>query len=81
MLNTSTIYVLVSIIVLFIIGVFLLVTKGRTNQHSKLTILAMSLVILGIIFGDDRLIGYSFIGIGVLLATMDIIKKVGTKKS
>ena len=41
--------------------------------------LGMSLVVLGIIFGDDRLIGYSFIGAGVLLSVIDIIKNLKKK--
>jgi hypothetical protein len=28
-------------------------------------------MILGIIFGDDRLIGYSFIGVGIFLSVLD----------
>jgi hypothetical protein len=31
----------------------------------------MTMVVLGIIFGDSRLIGYSFIGVGVLLSLKD----------
>jgi len=34
----------------------------------------MSFVVLGIIFGDERLIGYSFIGVGVLLSVIDAIR-------
>jgi len=42
--------------------------------------LAMSLVVLGIIFGsDNRLIGYSFFGAGVILSVIDIIKNRKTK--
>jgi hypothetical protein len=36
--------------------------------------LGSTLVILGIIFGGDRLVGYSFIGAGVLLSIVSIIK-------
>jgi len=40
----------------------------------------MALVVLGIIFGvSDRLIGYSFIGAGVLLSVIDIIKNLKNK--
>ena len=39
-----------------------------------------TLVILGIIFGDSRVVGYSFIGVGVLLGIISlIIRKVGRK--
>jgi hypothetical protein len=48
-------------------------SKAR-KQPSKLTMFGMSLIVLGIVFGDDRLIGYSFIGAGVLLSVIDAIK-------
>ena len=39
-----------------------------------------TLVVLGIIFGDSRVVGYSFIGVGVLLGIISlIIRKVGRK--
>jgi hypothetical protein len=34
---------------------------------------AFLLIISGIVFGDNRLIGYSLLGAGVLLAIIDII--------
>jgi len=36
--------------------------------------LGSTLVILGIVFGEDPLIGYSFIGAGVLLSIVSAIK-------
>jgi hypothetical protein len=43
-------------------------------QSQELITLGSTLVILGIIFGEDRLIGYSFIGVGVLLSVINVIK-------
>jgi LPXTG-motif cell wall-anchored protein len=37
------------------------------EASNRLQPLSISLVILGIIFGEDSLIGYSFIGAGVVL--------------
>jgi hypothetical protein len=34
----------------------------------------MCLVVLGIIFGDDRRIGYPLIGVGVLLSVIEAIR-------
>ena len=48
------------------------------KQTSQLSMLGMSLITLGIIFGDDRLIGYSFMGAGVLLSVIDAIKNRST---
>ena len=40
----------------------------------------MILVALGIVFGDDPLIGYGFIGVGGILAVVDIIKNLKKKQ-
>ena len=42
--------------------------------NQEIMILGSSLVVLGIVFGTDRLIGYSFIGAGVLLSIISAIK-------
>jgi hypothetical protein len=47
------------------------VEKMRSQEF---TTLGGTLVVLGIVFGEDRLIGYSFIGAGVLLSIISIIK-------
>jgi hypothetical protein len=49
--------------------------KKQQTRLSKLAALSFSLVIAGIIFGESRLVGYSLIGAGVLLAVVDIFRK------
>ena len=69
------VWIAVSIIALVVIAVLLL--RGRGKQYKKpsnLAVLGISLVVLGITFGDDRLIGYSFMGAGVLLSVIDAIR-------
>jgi hypothetical protein len=71
------VWIAISIAALVVIVVLLLISRRKGNQllnPSNLLILGMSFVVLGIIFGDDRLIGYSFIGIGVLLSVIDAIR-------
>jgi hypothetical protein len=69
------VWIAISIIALVLIVVFLLIGRGKQyKKPSNLAILGMSLVVLGIIFGDSRIIGYSFIGVGVLLSVVDIIR-------
>ena len=46
--------------------------KGFSGDDT-LQALGMTLVILGIVFGDDRLVGYSFIGVGVLLSAVSLV--------
>lgn len=43
-------------------------------RNQEFITLGSTLVILGIIFGEDRLIGFSFIGAGVLLSIISVIK-------
>jgi hypothetical protein len=69
------VWIAIAVVALVLIVVFLLIGRGKQyKKPSNLAILGMSLVVLGIIFGDDRLIGYSFMGVGVLLSVLDIIR-------
>jgi len=43
-------------------------------RSQEFTTLGSTLVILGIVFSEDRLIGYSFIGVGILLSVISVIK-------
>ena len=55
--------------------------EAEEKTHSRLAMLGMTLVVLGIIFGvNDRIIGYSYIGTGVLLSVIDIIRKKNINK-
>jgi hypothetical protein len=70
-------WIAISISALVVIMVLLLISRRKGKQllnPSNLLILGMSFVVLGIIFGDERVIGYSFIGIGVLLSVIDAIR-------
>jgi hypothetical protein len=69
------VWIAISIVALVVIAVLLL--RGRRKQYPKpsnLAVLGMSLVVLGIIFGDSRIVGYSFIGVGVLLSVIDAVR-------
>jgi len=71
------VWIAIAIIALVVIVVLLLISRRKGKQllnPSNLLILGMSFVVLGIIFGDERLIGYSFIGVGVLLSVIDAIR-------
>jgi len=48
--------------------------QGKKNSSQGLVALGSTFVVLGIVFGTDRLIGYSFIGAGVLLSVIGAIK-------
>lgn len=80
------IYIIISIIVLAVIAI-LAISMGiskRPKKLSKLAMIAMLFVVFGIISAaadQGRLISYSFMGGGVLLSVIDIIKNLGNKQS
>jgi hypothetical protein len=49
--------------------------QNRTEQDvSPQTMLGILLIILGIVSGSDRFIGYAFLGAGVIIAIFDAVK-------
>jgi RsiW-degrading membrane proteinase PrsW (M82 family) len=76
-MNISQIFILVSIVVLAVIAllVFFIRKNERQNRLSPLASLAFALTLAGILFSDDRLIGYGLMGVGVLLAVVDIFNR------
>lgn len=77
----SQIYIAVSIVVLAVV-VLLLLFMGKRRNEIRLTPLAglaFGFVAAGTIFGSSRLIGYSLLGIGVILAVIDILNRSKSK--
>lgn len=76
-MNISQIFIVVSIVALAVIAllVFFLRKNERQNRLSPLASLAFGFTLAGIIFSDNRLIGYGLMGIGVLLAVVDIFNR------
>ena len=77
-MNASQIYIAISIVVLALIAilVFFVGKNKKEKKLSKLAGLSFAFIIAGIVFGEDRLLGYSLMGFGVILAIIDIIKKM-----
>jgi len=84
-MNTSQIYIGISIIVLAVIALLVFfVSKNRKEKKlTPLAGLAFGFVLAGIfsvsIFEGSRLISYSLFGIGVILSIIDIFKKLKSK--
>jgi len=71
------VWIAISITALVVIMVLLLISRRKGKQllnPSNLFVLGMSCVVLGIIFGDERVLGYTFISVGVLLSVIDAIR-------
>jgi hypothetical protein len=64
----------IGIAVAFVAVILLGRKKERTKGDSAILTLGLVLVVLGIMFGGDPLIGYSFIGVGVLLSIITAIR-------
>jgi hypothetical protein len=67
----QALYIGISIAAFIAILVLLVLNRRKVNRISTLTMLGMTMIVLGIIFGDSRWISYSLIGVGVLLAIID----------
>lgn len=80
-MNPSQIYIVISIIVLAIISLLVFfVNKNKNDKKlTPLTSLAFGFILAGIIFRASRLVSYSLMGMGVVLAIIDIILKLKRK--
>ncbi|MFH1841314.1 MAG: hypothetical protein ABH800_00950 [Candidatus Nealsonbacteria bacterium] len=77
-MNISQTYIILSVAVLILIGLAVFLIRGRKPEKklTKLAALSFCFVIAGIVFGESRIIGYSLMGFGVLLALVDIANKL-----
>jgi hypothetical protein len=75
---TSRIYITIVITALILLAVAMSIVRkdGRRNRLTPLGGIAFALVAAGILFGERRLIGYSFLGLGVLIAVVDMIRRL-----
>jgi hypothetical protein len=75
---TSGIFIVGSIVILVVIAAiwFFVARKKKQERLSPLAAIAFAFVIAGIAFGDDRLIGYGLMGIGIILAITDMVLKL-----
>jgi len=71
-MNTSQIYIIISIAALVFVVILFLAARKKGKKLTPLVGFAWALVLAGIIFSEDRLIGYSLIGVGVALTVFDM---------
>ncbi len=76
-MDAAQVYVGISLAVLALVAVLVLFVsrKGGANRLTPLAGLALACVVAGIVFGDDRLVGYSLFGAGVVIAVVDIFNR------
>ena len=73
-MNISQISIAVSIIVFAVIAILILVVNKNKKEKriTPLASLAFGFVLAGLFFSDNRLIGYGLMGVGIILAVVDI---------
>lgn len=78
-MESSTIYIAIGIISLGVIALLVVQKRQEGSVRKQLTPLAglaFGFVLAGILFGEERIVGYSLLGAGVLLAVIDMIMKL-----
>ena len=73
----TTTYIAISLAVLVVIAAMVyFVSRNRKEKNlSPLAGLAFGFIIAGLFFGQERWFGYGLLGIGVILAVVDILLK------
>lgn len=73
-MDESLRYLAVSIAILIAVALLLFIAgrKKPREDLSGLVALSLALITAGMVFGENRLIGYGLIGAGILLAAVDI---------
>jgi uncharacterized membrane protein HdeD (DUF308 family) len=76
-MNASPFYIAAVIVALAVVAllVFVVDRKRKGQRLTTLAGLAFGCILAGIFFGDERPIGYSLLGAGLILAIADIIRK------
>ena len=74
-MNASLPFILISIIVILIVAVLIFfVSKNRNeNRLTPFAGLAFGFILAGILFGENRFLGYGLRRVGVIIAVIDII--------
>jgi len=77
-MNSSQIYVLIGILALAVIATVIVFVRSKKpdQKMTKLAQLAFIFIFAGILFSQDKFIGYSLMTVGGILALVDIIKKL-----
>jgi predicted tellurium resistance membrane protein TerC len=63
-------------VVLIVIVPVLMMIKNRINPISTLGVLALIFIAFSMAFDEENAVGYVLAGIGVILAIIDIIRKI-----
>lgn len=70
----TTFFIIIAIVVLLVVAVliFFLGKNRKDNRLTPLAGVAFAFVISGILFSENQYVSYSLMGVGVILAVIDI---------
>ncbi len=76
-MDTSQFYIAICIAALAIIAILVFVVnkKIQGQKFTPVAGLSFGFVLAGLFFGKQRLIGYGLLGIGLIIAIIDIVRK------
>ena len=80
-MNASQIYIVFSVAVFVIIALlaFFIASRKQEKAFTPMTILAFGFILTGILFSASTLFNYSMMGIGIILAIVDMVRKLRAK--
>jgi len=75
--DASQIWIVASLVVLAAVAllVFHAGRAGHKNRLTPLSGLALGSVMAGLVFGDERWLGYGLFAVGVILAVVDMVNR------
>ncbi len=73
----STSFIIISLIVLLVVAVLVFfISRTRSENHlTPLAGLAFGFIVAGILFGEVRILGYSFMAVGIIVAVIDVFRR------
>ena len=80
-MNASQNHIVLSVAILVVVAllVFFVARSKQEKMLTPVTALAFGFVLTGMLFGNNRLFNYIMMGIGVILAVVDMIRKLQAK--
>jgi asparagine N-glycosylation enzyme membrane subunit Stt3 len=77
-MNQSQVFIAIAVLALLVIAVLFFLVKKEPGHKplTPLASLAFACLIAGMVFGENRLLGYSLFGAGVVLAALDAVNKM-----
>ena len=74
-------FTLIVLLILAMLVAILLIRRNRSGKGklTPLAGLAFAFIVAGIVYGENRNVGYPLIGVGIILAAADMMRKTGSE--